>query len=428
MQRRFFLPMGIGLAILILGMLLTSGAFLVIAVPPVLFSCVSLILSMRLSLPVLEIERTVSRHRMIEGEEVDVTVVVTSAFGTPGRHFISVIDTLPKNVHLIDGENQFLGSFVQGQSVEFSYRVVLPRGKHVFTESVVTAWSRWGLASRMESVHHESEIIAQPRIVPVGAISIHPRRTRAFAGPVKANQGGQGLDFFGCRSYVPGDDIRRVNWRAYARQETLIVNEYELERLADVSIVVDARLQAHCQLGNETTFDHSLRAAGSLASHFLRVGNIVGLLVYGDLVHWVFPGVGKRQERKILDALASSYAADKEVFEDLRKVPTRLFPAQSQLVFVSPLTDEDDVEVIALLIDQGYSMILVCPHATTWETEQIGSSTSAQLASRIANLRRSLFLDSLVRTGIQIVNWDVSEPLAQAIERDLGVSFFRRHA
>jgi uncharacterized protein (DUF58 family) len=279
----------------------------------------------------------------------------------------------------------------------------------------------------METISDESIIIAHPRTEPVGAITIHPRRTRAFAGPVKANRGGQGLDFFGCRSYVPGDDIRRVNWRAYARQDTLIVNEYELERLADVNVIVDARLQAHCQLGKETTFDHSIRAAGSLASHFLRAGNIVGLLVYGDLVHWVFPGVGKRHERKIFDALASSYAADKEVFEDLRKVPTRLFPAQSQLIFVSPLTDEDDVEVIALLIDQGYSIILVCPHATTWETEQIGSSASAQIASRMANLRRSLFLDSLIRTGTRIVNWDVAEPLAYAIERDLGVSFFRRH-
>ena len=419
--------MGIGLGILITGMLLRNGTFLVLAVPPILFTCLSIIAAMRLALPVLEIKRTLSRHRMIEGEEVEITVEVSSTFGTTGRHFISVIDRLPKRATLLDGENQFLGSFAQGQSVQFSYHVKLPRGKHIFSQSLVTAWSRWGLASRMESIQHESTIIVHPKTEPVGAITIHPRRTRAFAGPVKANLGGQGLDFFGCRSYVPGDDIRRVNWRAYARQDTLIVNEYELERLADVNVIVDARLQAHCQLGDETTFDYSIRAAGSLASHFLQVGNIVGLLVYGDLVHWIFPGVGKLQERKIFDALASSYAADKQVFEDLRAVPTRLFPAQSQLIFISPLTDEDDVEVIALLIDQGYSIILVCPHATTWEKEQIGESDSARLATRISHLRRSLFLDSLTRTGTRIVNWDVAEPLARAIERDLGVSCYRRH-
>ncbi len=428
MPRRFFLPMGIGLAILITGMLLRNGAFLALAVPPILYSCVSVILDMRLTLPVLRIRRTVNRHRMIEGEEVDITIDITSRFGDTRRHFISVIDQLPKEAKLVSGENQFLGPFLPGQSVQFSYRVVLPRGKHEFSESIVTAWSQWGLASRMESISHESTIIAHPKTEPLGAITIHPRRTRAFAGPVKANLGGQGLDFFGCRSYVPGDDIRRINWRAYARQDTLIVNEYELERLADVNIIVDARLQAHCQLGEDTTFDHSVRAAASLATHFLNVGNIVGLLVYGDLVHWVFPGIGKHQERKIFDALSSAYAAEKEVFEDLRKIPTRLFPAQSQLIFISPLINDDDVEVIALLIDQGYSILLVCPHATGWEAEQVGSSSSAQIAIRMSNLRRSLFLDSLVRTGTRIVNWDVTESLARAIERDLGVSFFRRHS
>jgi len=427
MPRRFFLPMGIGLSILVVGMLLKHGGILALAIPPILYSCLCVILAMHLKLPTLRIRHTASQHRMIEGEELEITVDIASEFGNVGQHFISVIDQLPARARLIGGENHFLGPLLGGQSVQLTYQVVLPRGEHEFSGVVVTAWSRWGMASRMESIPHETTVIAHTRTEPLGAISIHPRRTRAFAGPVKANLGGQGLDFFGCRSYVPGDDIRRINWRAYARQDTLIVNEYELERLADVSIIVDARLQAHCLLGDETTFDYSLRAAGSLASHFLRVGNIVGLLVYGDIVQWVFPGVGKHQERKIFDALASSYAGNKEVFEDLRKIPTRLFPAQSQLVFVSPLIDDDDVEVIALLIDRGYSVILICPHAATWEAEQIGSSLSAQTATRMSNLRRSLFLDSLVRTGTRIVNWDIAEPLAQAIERDLGVSFFRRH-
>lgn len=420
--------MGIGLSMLVVGMLLRHGGMLALAVPPILYSCLCVISTLQLRLPTLHVRRTLSRHRMIEGEEVEIAVDVSSEFGDVGRHFISVIDQLPAGAQLIEGENQFLGPLLRGQSIQFSYRAVLPRGKHEFPQVVVTAWSRWGLASRMESIPHESVIIVRPKAEPLGAISIHPRRTRAFAGPVKANLGGQGLDFFGCRSYVPGDDVRRINWRAYARHDSLIVNEYELERLADVSIIVDARLQAHCRLGEDTTFDYSLRAAASLASHFLRVGNIVGLLIYGDMLQWVFPGVGKTQERKIFDSLASAYAAEKDVFEDLRRIPTRLFPAQSQLVFVSPLIDDDDVEVIALLIDRGYSVILVCPHASTWEAEQIGSSPSAQIATRMSSLRRSLFLDSLVRTGTRIVNWDIAEPLPQAIDRDLGVSFFRRHA
>ena len=71
MPRRFFLPMGIGLSVLVVGMLLKHGGVLVIAIPPILFSCLSVIFAMRLKLPTLHVRRTVSRHRMIEGEEIE---------------------------------------------------------------------------------------------------------------------------------------------------------------------------------------------------------------------------------------------------------------------------------------------------------------------------------------------------------------------
>ena len=103
--------MGIGLTILIVGLLLKNGAFLMLAVPPILYSCLCVIFTLRLTVPVLHVRRTVSRHRMIEGEEVEITVDIASQFGNTGRHFISVIDQLPKGAKLLDGENQFLGAF-----------------------------------------------------------------------------------------------------------------------------------------------------------------------------------------------------------------------------------------------------------------------------------------------------------------------------
>jgi uncharacterized protein (DUF58 family) len=427
MARRTFLPMAIGLALLIVGLVARQGAFLALAVPPILYTCMSIVMGLRLSPPTLRVRRTLARHRIIEGEEIDVTVDITSGLQSGSQHCISIVDWLPEGATLTEGENQFLGPLAAGQSVQIAYRARLPRGRHSFAHAQVTSWPRWGLANYTDVISEESVVVVEPRVTPLGAIAIRPRRTRAFAGTVKANLGGQGLDFFGCRSYVAGDDIRRINWRAYARQDTLVINEYELERLADVSVVLDARLRAHYRLGAETTFDHAVRAAGSLASHFLSFGNIVGLLVYGNIVQWVFPGVGKTQERRILDSLSTAYAAEKEVFEDLRNIPTRLFPAQSQLVFVSPLVDDDDVEVISLLRDRGYSILLVCPHASSWEARQMDAGPAAQLASRIQRLRHSLFLSSLARTGTRVVNWDVEEPLTVAIERDLGASFFRRH-
>jgi len=114
---------------LVIGMLLKHGGMLALAVPPILYSCLCVISTLRLSLPILNIRRTVSRHRIIEGEEVEIAVDVSFEFGNIGRHFISVIDHLPARAQLIEGENQFLGPLLRGQSVRFSYCAVLPRGE-----------------------------------------------------------------------------------------------------------------------------------------------------------------------------------------------------------------------------------------------------------------------------------------------------------
>jgi len=418
--------MAIGIIILGAGLMLLRPSLIALAIPFVAYSGIRVYLELGLDTPGLVIERTTSRHRMAEGDELEVSLTCALQPGEPACH-VSLVDDLPKHAKLVSGEIQYLGPLVPGEPATITYCVELPRGFHEFKGIQAMVWSRWGIASHTEFVEHASEVIVHPSTSRLARIDIRPRRTRAFAGPVKANMGGQGMDFFGCRSYVPGDDVRRINWRAFARQNSLIINEYELERIVDISIVVDARMQAHCQLNGESTFDHCARAAGSLSELFLSSGNIVGLLVYGAYLHWVFPGTGRTQQQRILDNLSRAYPEEKAVFEDLRNLPTRLFPAQSQIVLISPLVDQDDVEVVALLVDRGYSVILVCPHATTWEEERVGETATSPLAGRISRMQRELFLDSLVRTGTRIVNWDVLEPLAVAIERDIGHPFERRH-
>ena len=282
----------------------------------------------------------------------------------------------------------------------------------------VRVWSSWALAASECLVPIDSTVKVHPRIEKLDPIRIRPQRTRAFAGPVHANRGGQGLDFFGCRAYTPGDDIRRINWRAYARQDTLIVNEYELERIADVNVILDARARSHAQLDEDTTFDHTVRAAASLACHFLDQGNNVGLLIYGNYVQWVFPGIGRLQRERILDELAEAELGDKAVFEELRFIPTRLFPPRSQLVLVSPLVDEHDTEIVALLIDRGYSVLVVCPHSLTLSAGRpAGDDRTVDLARGILSLKRDLFLGSLAGVGTSVIDWRVDEPLRSACQR-----------
>jgi uncharacterized protein (DUF58 family) len=417
MRKPLLLPLGIGLALVVVGLLLLNSSIVATAIPLLLFVSVRMLSSPRPLGSDLHLERSLGQLRATEGDEIDVELTVTNS--GPAGALLCVTDGPPVGLTPVDGRVQLLGRLPARGTKVISYVVLAGRGLHSFGEVQVRIWSPLGLAMHESHVRLETAVKVHPRSEKLDPITIRPQRTRAFAGPVKANRGGQGLDFFGCRAYTPGDDVRRINWRAYARQDSLIINEYELERIADVNVILDARAKSHAQLDGETTFDHSVRAAASLASHFLDQGNNVGLLVYGDYVKWTFPGIGRLQQERILDELAEARLGAKAVFEELRFIPTRLFPPRSQLVLVSPLIDEDDIEIVALLVDRGYSVLLVCPYSLTvaGDERRPEDSATVDLAMQILDLKRDLFLGSLARIGTSVIDWRVDEPFRAACQR-----------
>jgi uncharacterized protein (DUF58 family) len=157
----------------------------------------------------------------------------------------------------------------------------------------------------------------------------------------------------------------------------------------------------------------------SLAERFLSDGNRVGLLVYGRVLDWTFPGYGKVQRERILRALASAQPGDSQVFERFENLPTRFFPAQSQLVLVSPLC-MDDLPMLIRLRARGYQLLVVRPDPVSMELALLGQQPGVDLAARIVRLERTLLQRKLQQAGIQVVDWRVDQPFDQVIHASLG--------
>ena len=119
------------------------------------------------------------------------------------------------------------------------------------------------------------------------------------------------------------------------------------------------------------------------------------------------------QRARILRDLASARLGGGQVFEKLEHLPTRLFPACSQLVFVSPLLPQDSEELIKLRA-YGYQLLVVSPDPITFEQKGLNQTQEARLATRIARLERELLLKQLRQAGIQVMDWPVDTPFQQA--------------
>jgi uncharacterized protein (DUF58 family) len=235
------------------------------------------------------------------------------------------------------------------------------------------------------------------------------------------------VEFFGVREYEPGDPPAWINWNISARHpEELYSNEFEQERVADVGIVLDGRLRSNVVQGEYSLFEHSIQAVASLADAFLAQGNRVGLLHYGHYLHWTFPGYGKIQRERILQELAQAEAGESLVFADLGHIPVQLFPAQSQIVLVSPLIP-GDYDVLLQLRARGYQVMIISPDPVAFELAYLPKNPEVTLAGRIIHLERAMLLQKLRHAGLQVLDWDVAKPFDQVGAGALGrpLAWFR---
>jgi uncharacterized protein (DUF58 family) len=199
----------------------------------------------------------------------------------------------------------------------------------------------------------------------------------------------------------------------------LVTNEFEQERIADVGLILDARQRSQVRDKDDSLFEYAVRATASLAGTFLSDGNRVGLLIYGRFLDWTFPGYGKVQQERILQALAQAETGDSLVFDKLDYLPTGFFPAQSQLVLISPLC-RADLPMVNRLRARGYQLLVVRPDPIALEAGGLEPDPAVDLATRILRVERMLVRRRLQQAGIQVVDWQVDQPLDQAVHASLG--------
>ncbi|NOY97938.1 MAG: DUF58 domain-containing protein [Chloroflexi bacterium] len=403
-------------ALVFAGLASMNGAVLALAVPLALY-----LLSGLWFAPQdvrIRVERTMSAERVTSGQPVTVTLRVTNA----GRRLEELMleDEISPALTIIEGRARHLCSLAAGQSIVWTYTLAGPRGSFVFPGVTATASDHLDLARRTQYVETGGQLFVLPPFTRLKNVAIRPRQTRVYAGNIPARIGGPGVEFFGLREYRPGDAPRWINWRASARHpRTLFSNEFEQERVADVGIILDGRRRTDVASGGHSLFEYTVLAAAALADAFISAGNRVGLLQYGRTLRWTFPGYGHVQRERILQALARAEVGDSPVFADLARLPSQLFPTNSQLVLVSPLLN-GDLETLIRLRSRGYQVMVISPDPVSYELRALPNNAHTRLAARIVRMERRMLLLRLQRAGVQALDWDVSLPLDRLVKGRLG--------
>jgi uncharacterized protein (DUF58 family) len=282
---------------------------------------------------------------------------------------------------------------------EFTHRYsISPRLRGVYAIGPLTAefTDPMGLARRRQVLVKPTEIIVHPSVEEV----IDRPLTRAFEDPPlrppRSRAWPQGFEFYGMRDYVPGDDMRRVVWRAFARTEKMLVREFEQGISDRIAIVVDTDETWQSPGTPSDTFETAVRVAASVGVRHIKDGFSVRLEACYDQLGRVFRG--PRSRLPFLDELARVHTGK----ETLVDAMGRLAGARRRDAHVVVITSHFGSQAATraqLLVNDGASLT-VC--VVVWEESDATSTRrAAEIGAQVVQVKPGSSLTGVFRASLQ---------------------------
>lgn len=172
---------------------------------------------------------------------------------------------------------------------------------------------------------------------------------------------GQSVEFRQHREYVPGDDLRHVDWKVWARQDRLTIKQYDEDTNLRCTLLVDVSASMSYGSGPLNKYEYASTIAGALSYLILKQQDAVGCVAFDDSLRTKVPVRSKRNHlQAVVEALNVSEPRDKtDMYSILRSV-SETYPRRGMMVLISDLlTDlEQTLRGLKLLRRQGHDVLV----------------------------------------------------------------------
>ena len=172
---------------------------------------------------------------------------------------------------------------------------------------------------------------------------------------------GQSVEFLQHREYVPGDDLRHVDWQVWARQDRLYVKQFEEDTNMQCYLLVDVSNSMKYGRGPLNKYEYACTIAASLAFLILKQQDAVGCLTFDDNVRARIPVLSKRNHlTSVLRSLDINRPADKTNLHDIFKTAAEIFPSKGMMIVVSDLFGDTSATLrgLKLLRQRGHDVLV----------------------------------------------------------------------
>jgi len=173
---------------------------------------------------------------------------------------------------------------------------------------------------------------------------------------------GQSVEFLQHREYAPGDDLRHVDWKVWARQDRIYVKQYEADTNLRCTLLVDVSNSMRYGNGPLNKYEYACTLASCLAYLILKQNDAVGCIPFDERIRVQVPIRSKRNHlQSVIDSLDQNTPRNKTDMYDIFRHVAEVLPRRGMMILVSDLLAdlEGTVRGLRLLKKRGHDVLIL---------------------------------------------------------------------
>lgn len=211
----------------------------------------------------------------------------------PFKIEVSIIDELPNQFQKRDFEHKT--QLVKAKPYIFEYMVrPVERGEYIFGNLNVYASTSLGIIKRRFVFLKNQMVPVYPSIIQMQQYDFLASSNHLTEfGLKKIRRIGHTQEFEQIKEYIKGDDIRTINWKATAKKNQLMVNQYQDERSQPIYSIIDTGRVMKMPFNGLSLLDYAINSSLAFSNVALKRNDKTGLLTFSKNIETFVPAVQK---------------------------------------------------------------------------------------------------------------------------------------
>lgn len=196
------------------------------------------------------------------------------------------------------------------ESLQFEYFLrPVERGEYYFGRLNIYAYTGLRLVRRRYSFQNQQMVKVYPSFIQMKKYDFLAIDSRiSQIGLKKIRRIGHTMEFEQIKDYVPGDDVRTINWKASAKQGSLMTNQFQDEKSQPVYSIIDVSRSMKMPFNNLKLLDYAINSSLAFSNIALKRKDKVGLLTFSNKIGSFLAALNKKTH--LLSLLETLYAVN----------------------------------------------------------------------------------------------------------------------